>query len=74
MNENSFNVIFTTFLFLLALLPAVYLRYLPFHTILTPKVRRRLLRGYAVIFFAELVISLLLFFFGVLSYSFYTFK
>ena len=74
LNENSFNVIFTTFLFLLALLPAVYLRYLPFHTILTPKVRRRLLRGYAVIFFAELVISLLLLFFGVLSYSFYTFK
>ena len=74
MNENSLAVVFNTFLFLLSLLPAVYLRYLPFRTILAPKVRRRLLQGYALIFFAEFAISVLLFFFGILSYGFHTFK
>ena len=62
MNENSLAVVFNTFLFLLSLLPAVYLRYLPFRTILAPKARRRLLQGYALIFFAEFAISVLLFF------------
>ena len=74
MNENNLAVVFNTFLFLLSLLPAVYLRYLPFRSILAPKVRRRLLQGYAFIFLAELAVSLLLFFFGILSYSFHTFK
>ena len=74
MNENSLAVVFNTFLFLLSLLPAVYLRYLPFRSILAPKVRRRLLQGYALIFFAEFAISVLLFFFGILSYGFHTFK
>ena len=74
MNENCFTIIFSTFLFLLSLLPPVYLRYLPFRTILAPKERRRLLQGYVFIFFAELAASLLLFSFGVLTYSFHTFK
>lgn len=74
MNENYLAVVFNTFLFLLSLLPAVYLRYLPFRSILAPKVRRRLLQGYALIFFAEFAISVLLFFFGILSYGFHTFK
>lgn len=74
LNENSFTIVIATFLFLLSLLPPVYLRYLPFRSILTPKARRRLLMGYTFIFFAELSLSLLLFFSGVLSYSFHTFK
>ena len=74
MHENNLAVVFNTFLFLLSLLPAVYLRYLPFRSILAPKVRRRLLQGYALIFFAEFAISVLLFFFGILSYGFHTFK
>lgn len=72
--ENHFTIFLSTLLFLLSLLPSVYLRYLPFRTILTPKTRQRLLQGYAIIFFSELTILLLLFYTGAMSYSFHIFK
>lgn len=68
------EIVLTTFLFLLTLLPSVYLRYLPFRSILTEKTKRQLFYGYAIIFLAETVGSLLLFFFNIVPYSFHTFK
>lgn len=74
LSEHHFTIFLSTFLFFLSLLPSVYLRYLPFHAILTPKTKQRLLQGYTVIFFSELTITLLLFYTDTIPYSFHTFK
>ena len=74
MPESNFMIILTTSLFFLTLLPSVYLRYLPFRTVLTEKQRHTLFLAYAAIFVFELALSLLLFFSGALPFSFHTFK
>lgn len=72
--EDKLNIVLTTFLFILTLLPSVYLRYLPFRPILDEHTRKSLLQGYAAIFFCENILLLLLLFSDLIPYTFQTYK
>ena len=74
MIEYNFTIVVTTFLFTMTMLPSVYLRYLPFRTVLGDEVRKNLLHGYATIFFCENALILLLIFSNILSYTLETYK
>ena len=74
MVEYKINIVLTTFLFTLTLLPSVYLRYLPFRPILDKETRKSLLLGYAFIFFCENTLILLLIFSDIISYTLETYK
>ena len=74
MIEYKINIVLTTFLFMLTLLPSVYLRYLPFRSILSDEKRKSLLHGYAAIFFCENTLLLLLIFSNILPFAFQTYK
>ena len=74
MIEYNFAIVVTTFLFTMTMLPSVYLRYLPFRTVLGDEVRKTLLHGYATIFFCENALILLLIFSNILSYTLETYK
>lgn len=74
MVEYKINIVLTTFLFILTLLPSVYLRYLPFRPILDGHTRKQLMQGYALIFFCENILLLLLLFSDILPFTLQTFK
>ena len=74
MIEYYFDVTISTTLLLVSMLPSVYLRYLPFRSVLDAHKRKYLLRGYAIIFFLELTGTLFLLYDGIIPYNFPTFK
>lgn len=69
-----FDIIISTTLLLVSMLPSVYLRYLPFRSVLDAHKRKYLLHGYAIIFFLELTGALFLLYNGIIPYNFQTFK
>ena len=74
MIEYYLDIIFSTTLLLVSMLPSVYLRYLPFRSVLDAHKRNYLLHGYAIIFFLEITGTLFLLCDGVIPYNFPTFK
>ena len=74
MLEHSLTIVVSTFLFTVTMLPSVYLRYLPFRPVLSDETRSSLLHGYAIIFFCENSLILLLIFSDLLSYTMDTYK
>ena len=74
MIEHNLTIVITTFLFTMTMLPSVYLRYLPFRTVLSDGVRKNLLQGYAAIFFCENTLILLLIYSDILPYTLETYK
>ena len=74
MLEHSLTIVVSTFLFTVTMLPSVYLRYLPFRPVLSDETRSSLLHGYAIIFFCENSLILLLIFSDLLPYTMDTYK
>ena len=74
MIEYYLDIIFSTTLLLVSMLPSVYLRYLPFRSVLDAHKRNYLLHVYAIIFFLEITGTLFLLCDGVIPYNFPTFK
>ena len=74
MIEHNLTIVVSTFLFTVTMVPSVYLRYLPFRPILDEQTRKSLLHGYAIIFFCENCLILLLIFSGIISYTLETYK
>ncbi len=65
---------FVTVLFTTILLPAVYIRYIPFHTILTKRQKQTLLAGYALIWAAETLAIAIVMIRGILPFDWPAFK
>ena len=74
MIEHNLTIVVSTFLFTVTMVPSVYLRYLPFRPILDEQTRKSLLHGYAIIFFCENCLILLLIFSNIISYTLETYK